>query len=185
MDFLLATDSNQLIVSLVIIGLLVVFLIYMFVSSNKKRAQYMDEMKKMQERLVPGTKVKTYAGEYGEIVSVRDALDGSKVATVKIGVGQNTVDIEMDLNYISNIDEKDNAELYGEDISAEQTSAWDIAKEMGEQDKNENENKEQDNNLEETTDVKDNNEDTKEEDSEKVEEKKAKSSKKTSTKSKK
>ena len=54
------------------------------------------------ERLVPGTKVKTYSGFYGEVVKITDTTDG-KVVTLKLS--ENSF-IDIDFHAIMAIDEK-------------------------------------------------------------------------------
>lgn len=115
MNFMLEADTSNTIISLILIGILAIFLIFIFISNNKKKAQYMQEMKRTQSKFVAGAKVKTYAGFYGEIVSVRTALDGTSVVTLKVGEGDKIVHIEMDINYISNIDDKDNKEVFDDE----------------------------------------------------------------------
>lgn len=117
MDFLLAdgAEGGSSIFLYIVLGLLVVFCIFSFVTNNKKRAQYLEQVKEMQSKFEVGTKVKTYAGIYGEIVAIRDALDGTKVVTIKSGDGENAMTFDVDIQYISNIDEKDNKELYDEE----------------------------------------------------------------------
>lgn len=117
MEFLLAdsAEGGGSIFLYIVLGLLVVFCIFSFVSNNKKRAQYLEQVKEMQSKFQIGTKVKTYAGIYGEIVAMRDALDGTKVVTIKSGDGDNAMTFDVDIQYISNIDEKDNKEVYDEE----------------------------------------------------------------------
>ena len=117
MEFLLAdsVEGGSSIFLYIVLGLLVVFCIFSFVSNNKKRTQYLEQVKEMQSKFQIGTKVKTYAGIYGEIVAMRDALDGTKVVTIKSGDGDNAMTFDVDIQYISNIDEKDNKEVYDEE----------------------------------------------------------------------
>jgi preprotein translocase subunit YajC len=85
--------------------------------NSKKRTQYIEQVKEMQSKFEVGTKVKTYAGIYGEIVAIREALDGTKVITIKSGDGENAMTFDIDIQYISNIDEKDNKEIYDEEYN--------------------------------------------------------------------
>ena len=103
---------------IILLGVMVLMCIVSFVTSNKKRKEYMEQMKEMQSKFTAGTKVKTYAGIYGEIVSIREALDGSKVATIKSGEGENAMTFDIDVTYISNIDDKDNQKVYDEEYEA-------------------------------------------------------------------
>ena len=117
MDFILAdgAEGGSPIFLFVVLGLLIVFCIFSYITNSKKRTQYMEQVKEMQSKFTVGTKVKTYAGIYGEIVAIREALDGTKVVTIKSGDGENAMTFDVDIQYISSIDEKDNKEIYDEE----------------------------------------------------------------------
>lgn len=108
-------NSWVLIVAIVALALLMV---YSIISGKKRTAAYKQQLEENQKKFVVGAKIKTYAGVYGEIIAIREALDESKVATIKSGEGENAMTFEIDLNYILGIDEKDNKELFDEECNA-------------------------------------------------------------------
>ena len=117
MKNLLFAEAGESIMSIIVIVILVALLVVMLVMNNKKRAQYMQELQENQKKFVVGAKVKTYAGFYGEIVAIREALDGTKVITIKIGEGSNAINMDIDMNFIASIDDKDNKEKYDEEYN--------------------------------------------------------------------
>lgn len=110
---LFAVDFSTLILPIVLLVVIAVT----FVMSSLKRNKYNEATKAMFDNIKVGVKVKTYAGIYGEIVEMRDALDGSKVAILKTGEGDKIGYISIDVASIYAIDEKDNEELFGEEAN--------------------------------------------------------------------
>lgn len=129
MDFILEMlNEGSTIFMWVLIGIMVLGSIYLLVSGNKKRAEYYEKLKEEQAKFVVGVKVKTNAGIFGEIINIRTALDGTKVVTIKSGEGNNAMTFDIDINYITNIDDKDNKEVFDEEYNelmkkVEETSA--------------------------------------------------------------
>ena len=105
------TGFSQWILPAIVLAFVVVYLVYGMFRKNK----YDSGVKNMLDKLEVGTKVKTFAGIYGEIVDIREALDGSKVALIKTGENGKESYMSIDLASVYSIDEKDNAELFNEE----------------------------------------------------------------------
>ncbi|MBQ8749157.1 MAG: preprotein translocase subunit YajC [Clostridia bacterium] len=107
--------ANDGLGTMIILVVLLVLIVGSLVMSFMRRNKYNAETQSMLEKLNVGVKVKTFAGIYGEIVEIRDALDGSKVALIKSGENGKESYISIDLASVYAIDEKDNAELFMEE----------------------------------------------------------------------
>lgn len=105
-------------------AILLVIVVASLVMGVLRKGKYTQETQNLMSKLAVGVKVKTFAGVYGEIVEIRDALDGSKVALIKTGENGKESFMSIDLASVYAIDEKDNAELFAEElgIKAEKAS---------------------------------------------------------------
>lgn len=82
--------------------ILVVLLLVMFVLNFLRSKKADSQAQELEQKLVPGTKVKTYSGFYGEIEKITETTDG-KVVTLKIG--ENSY-LDVDIRAIYGVDEK-------------------------------------------------------------------------------
>jgi len=103
------TNFSSVILPIILIVLVVLYIGWGFI----KRAKYSSEAQNIMNNLQVGTKIKTIAGVYGEIVEIRDALDGSKVALIRTGEEDKVSYMSIDLSSVYGVDEKDNIELFG------------------------------------------------------------------------
>ncbi len=97
-------------------AILLVIVVASLVMGVLRKGKYTQETQNLMSKLTVGVKVKTFAGVYGEIVEIRDALDGSKVALIKTGEKGKESFMSIDLASVYAIDEKDNAELFAEEL---------------------------------------------------------------------
>ena len=97
-------------------AILLVIVVASLVMGVLRKGKYTQETQNLMSKLTVGVKVKTFAGVYGEIVEIRDALDGSKVALIKTGENGKESFMSIDLASVYAIDEKDNAELFAEEL---------------------------------------------------------------------
>lgn len=100
---LFASDLSAYIIPVIFVAIVVVLLVINFI----RKTNYQRNAETMFNGLEVGDKVKTYAGIYGEIVSIRDAKDGSKVAIIKSGDEEHFSYIEIDIAAVYALDEKD------------------------------------------------------------------------------
>ena len=70
-----STNFSSIVLPALVISLFVIYIAFGFIKRSKINA----ETHNLFEKLQVGVKIKTYSGIYGEIVEIRDALDGSKV----------------------------------------------------------------------------------------------------------
>ena len=103
-SMLLATFFEQYGIWIILVVLLLVMFALNFFRSKKADAQAQE----LEQKLIPGTKVKTYSGFYGVIDKITDTTDG-KVVTLK--VGENSF-IDVDIRAIYGIDAKMTIEEY-------------------------------------------------------------------------
>ena len=89
-----------------LILVLLVLIIAMWIISIFRRKKYTEQTMQMQNELKPGTKVKTYSGFYGTIVSIKETTDG-KVALLEMGEGSKVGYITVDMNAIYGVDQKE------------------------------------------------------------------------------
>ena len=108
-----STNFSSIVLPALVISLFVIYIAFGFIKRSKINA----ETHNLFEKLQVGVKIKTYSGIYGEIVEIRDALDGSKVALIKTGEGDKASYISIDFDSIYAIDEKDNAEIFNEEVT--------------------------------------------------------------------
>ena len=108
-----STNFSSIVLPALVISLFVIYIAFGFIKRSKINA----ETHNLFEKLQVGVKIKTYSGIYGEIVEIRDALDGSKVALIKTGEGDKESYISIDFASIYAIDEKDNAEIFNEEVT--------------------------------------------------------------------
>lgn len=100
---LFASDLSAYVIPVIFVVIVVVLLVINFI----RKTNYQRNAETMFNGLEVGDKVKTYAGVYGEIVSIRDAKDGSKVAIIKSGDEEHFSYIEIDIAAVYALDEKD------------------------------------------------------------------------------
>lgn len=113
---LFASDLSAYAIPAIFVAIVVVLLIITFV----RKLNYQKNVDNMFNGLEVGDKVKTYAGIYGEIVSIRDAKDGSRVAVIKTGDEEHFSYIEIDIASVYALDEKDSEPQQDEEESEEQ-----------------------------------------------------------------
>lgn len=89
-----------------LILVLLVLIVVMWVVSIVRRKKYNEQTTQMQNELKPGTKVKTYSGFYGKIISIKETTDG-KVALLEMGEGSKLGYITVDVNAIYGVDQKE------------------------------------------------------------------------------
>lgn len=92
-----------IIVLLVVIGLLML----LNYSRSKKEKEYRDDL---NSKIVKGAKVKTSTGIYGTVMSVRSTTDG-KIVLLQTGEGNNTSYVEIHINAIYGVDDKEDLVL--------------------------------------------------------------------------
>ena len=116
---LFASDLSAYIIPVIFVAIVVVLLVINFI----RKTNYQRNAETMFNGLEVGDKVKTYAGIYGEIVSIRDAKDGSKVAIIKSGDEEHFSYIEIDIAAVYALDEKDVVEEVTEEeiVETEET----------------------------------------------------------------
>lgn len=112
----LLIDTQALILPGILLALVVVSLLY----NISKRSKYQRETNDLEENLQVGDKVKTYAGIYGVVESIREALDGSKVVLIKSGEGEKVSYYSMDIAAIYSLDVKDEEEKDEDDENSNQ-----------------------------------------------------------------
>ena len=110
-------------------AILLVIVVASLVMGVLRKGKYTQETQNLMSKLTVGVKVKTFAGVYGEIVEIRDALDGSKVALIKTGENGKESFMSIDLESVYAIDKKDNAELFAEELGLKTEKASDAIKE--------------------------------------------------------
>ena len=107
----LLIDTQALILPGILLALVVVSLVF----NISKKSKYQRETQDLEDNLQVGDKVKTYAGIYGVVESIREALDGSKVVLIKSGEGDKVSYYSMDIAAIYSLDFKDEEEKEDED----------------------------------------------------------------------
>lgn len=125
------SPSSMNIILYVFLGLLIVWLLVSPFLNAKRNKRYYEEREKVFAQFVPGTKVKTSSGLFGEIIDIRTAKDGTKVATIKSGEGSNALTFEIDVNYIAYVDDKDE-EPVTDDMQDLMQKVEDTSKELDE-----------------------------------------------------
>ena len=100
MNFLLANSFFSSTWFLVVVLVVAVgLLLFTSFTRRKKEEQYRNEL---NEKLVPGAKVRTIGGIYGTIVSVRNTTDG-KIVLLETGEGDKTSYTTIHINAILDI----------------------------------------------------------------------------------
>ncbi|MCL2540346.1 MAG: preprotein translocase subunit YajC [Firmicutes bacterium] len=84
---------------------LAVALVALYVVSFMRRKKHNQQVTEVLNNLRTGDKVKTYSGFYGTIVSIKETTDG-KVALLEMGEGTKKSYIEIDINAIYGVDNK-------------------------------------------------------------------------------
>ncbi len=79
-------------------------------SRSKKEQEYRDDL---NSKIVKGAKVKTSTGIYGTVLSVRSTTDG-KIVLLETGEGKNKSTMEMHINAIYGVDDKEDLVLDSE-----------------------------------------------------------------------
>lgn len=95
-----------IIVLVVVIGLLML----LNYSRGKKEKEYRDDL---NSKIVKGAMVKTTTGIYGTVVSVRSTTDG-KIVLLETGEGKNVSYMEIHINAIYGVDDKEDLVLDSE-----------------------------------------------------------------------
>lgn len=107
MNFIrLLIDTQGLILPGILLALVVISLVF----NVSRKSKYQRETSDLEENLQVGDKVKTYAGIYGVVESIQEALDGSKVVLIKTGDGDKVSYFSMDIAAIYSLDFKDEEE---------------------------------------------------------------------------
>ncbi len=113
---LFASDLSAYVIPVIFVVIVVILLVINFI----RKTNYQKNAETMFNGLEVGDKVKTYAGVYGEIVSIRDAKDGSKVAIIKSGDEEFFSYLEIDVAAVYSLDEKDVVEETEEEQTEEE-----------------------------------------------------------------
>ena len=92
--------------NLVLIIILLVACVGMFVLSYFKNKKYVEQQKQMQEEIKVGAKVLTKTFIYGTVEKITDTTDG-KIVLIKSGEGDKVSYLEMNLEAIYSIDNKE------------------------------------------------------------------------------
>lgn len=112
MRFLLESFFSQswflIVILLVAMGLLVLTSF----TRRKKEETYRNDL---AEKIVKGAKIKTYAGLYGTVESVRNTTDG-KIVLVSTGEGDKVSYQELHINAIYGLDESEEVVLNAEGV---------------------------------------------------------------------
>ena len=114
---LFASDLSAYVIPIIFVVLVVVLIVINFI----RKSNYQKNADELFNGLEPGDKVKTYAGIYGEIVSVRDARDGSRVAVIKTGDEEHYSYLEIDIASVYALDQKDVEPEVVEEVETEET----------------------------------------------------------------
>lgn len=130
---LLLADSNG-IGNLILIIVLLVACVAMFVLSYFKNKKYMQNQQNLLNDLKVGSKVLTKTFIYGTIEKITDTTDG-KIVLIKTGEGSKSSYIEMNIEGIYSVDNKEEVVDVDEAMSAsgvkeesreETTEAFDV-----------------------------------------------------------
>ena len=100
---LFASDLSAYAIPAIFVAIVAVLVVITLV----RKFGYQKNVDDMFNNLEVGDKVKTYAGIYGEIVSIRDAKDGSRVVIIKSGDEEHFSYLELDIGSVYALDEKD------------------------------------------------------------------------------
>lgn len=100
---ILAVISNDILLPLILLVLIVFSLGFTFY----KRIKYKRDLDSVYSELKVGDKVKTYSGIFGEIISIREAFDGSMVINLRTGEDGKHSYLTMDMGSVYNLDSKD------------------------------------------------------------------------------
>lgn len=95
-----------IIVLVVVIGALML----LNFSRSKKEQEYREDL---NSKIVKGAKVKTSTGIYGTVLSVRSTTDG-KIVLLETGEGKNASTMEIHINAIYGVDDKEDLVLDSE-----------------------------------------------------------------------
>lgn len=96
----------MIIILVVVIGLLML----LNYSRGKKEQEYREDL---NSKIVKGAKVKTSTGIYGTVISVRSTTDG-KIVLLETGEGKNMSTMEIHINAIYGVDDKEDLVLDSE-----------------------------------------------------------------------
>lgn len=103
MRFLLDSFFNSSWFLVIILVVAMGLLLLSSFSRRRKEEQYRNEL---SERIVKGAKVKTYAGLYGTVVSVKSTTDG-KIVLIETGEGDKKSYQQLHINAIYGLDESE------------------------------------------------------------------------------
>lgn len=95
---------------IIVLVLVVGALMLLNYSRGKKEQEYRDDL---NSKIVKGAKVKTSTGIYGTVLSVRSTTDG-KIVLLETGEGKNKSTMEMHINAIYGVDDKEDLVLDSE-----------------------------------------------------------------------
>lgn len=98
--------ASENIGNLVLIIILLVACAGMFILSYFKNKKYVEQQKQMQEDIKVGAKVLTKTFIYGTVEKISDTTDG-KIVLIKSGEGDKVSYLEMNLEAIYSIDNKE------------------------------------------------------------------------------
>jgi len=117
--------ASENIGSLVLIIVLLVACAGMFILSYFKNRKYVEQQKQMQEEIKVGAKVLTKTFIYGTIEKITDTTDG-KIVLIKSGEGDKASYLEMNLEAIYSIDNKEEV-VDLDEVQTEETEEASVA----------------------------------------------------------
>lgn len=103
MNLLMASENTG---NIILIVILLVACGAMFVLSYLKNKKYVSQQQEMQNNIEVGAKVLTKTFIYGTIEKITETTDG-KIVLLKTGEGENVSYIEMNIDGIYSIDNKE------------------------------------------------------------------------------
>lgn len=116
--------ASQNIGNLILIIILLVACAGMFILSYLKNKKYVEQQKQMQDDIQVGAKVLTKTFIYGTVEKITETTDG-KIVLLKTGEGDKVSYLEMNLEAIYSIDNKE--EVVDIDDVVEEESAAEVA----------------------------------------------------------
>lgn len=92
---------------LILLGGSLLLLFFLMVNRRRKETEYRETL---SNKIVVGTKVKTYSGIYGKVVSIEETTDG-KIVLLQTGDEKHVSYVSLHINAIYAMDEKTNVIL--------------------------------------------------------------------------
>ncbi len=126
-------------------GILIIGIAVLFIFSSMRNKKEMQSRQSLNDSLKKGTKIITYSGIYGTIVSMRETTDG-KVVVIETGDDEHKSFMEIHGNSIASIDTKEMVVLdeNGNDVTNNvKEPEVEVKEEVKEEPKAEEENKEE------------------------------------------